>query len=292
VWALLEAATEAAFDEYKLKRSLHVAYVKTNLFNAMPASFQTLDSNRPWLCYWMVHSLALMGGRLGEAETDRVVDFLLRCQSRTGGFGGGPGQLSHLATTYAAVNALVTLGSERGLRGIDRDNLYTWMLSVKEPTGEFHMHVDGEIDMRGCYCAMSVAKICNILTDELASNTAKWIASCQTYEGGISSLPGLEAHGGYTFCGLAALHILGQVPLLNLPRLTVPCIFPFRSVHQQAKCLLSSTGLHDAKWQSRAASRAEPTSSWTAATLFGWAASSRSSLLGTTTVHRTCIILY
>ena len=32
------------------------------------------------------------------------------CQNKDGGFGGGPGQISHLATTYAAVNALAIMG--------------------------------------------------------------------------------------------------------------------------------------------------------------------------------------
>lgn len=32
----------------------------------------------------------------------------------------------------------------------------------------------------------------------------------QTYEGGIAADPGLEAHGAYTFCGLACLCILGE----------------------------------------------------------------------------------
>lgn len=35
-----------------------------------------------------------------------IVDFLKCCQNADGGFGGGPGQLSHLATTYAGVMAL------------------------------------------------------------------------------------------------------------------------------------------------------------------------------------------
>lgn len=31
----------------------------------------------------------------------------------------------------------------------------------------------------------------------------------QTYEGGLSSVPGSEAHGSYTFCALACLCIIG-----------------------------------------------------------------------------------
>jgi hypothetical protein len=41
----------------------------------------------------------------------------------------------------------------------------------------------------------------------------------QTYEGGLGGEPGNEAHGGYTFCGLAALALAGRAGALDLPRL-------------------------------------------------------------------------
>lgn len=41
----------------------------------------------------------------------------------------------------------------------------------------------------------------------------------QTYEGGLGGEPGNEAHGGYTFCGLAALVLAGAPGALDLPRL-------------------------------------------------------------------------
>ena len=41
----------------------------------------------------------------------------------------------------------------------------------------------------------------------------------QTYEGGLGGEPGNEAHGGYTFCGLAALMLVDQAHRLNLPAL-------------------------------------------------------------------------
>ena len=44
---------------------------------------------------------------------------------------------------------------------------------------------------------------------------------CQTYEGGFAGFPGQEAHGGYSFCGLAALVILNKPELCDLPRLLV-----------------------------------------------------------------------
>ena len=44
---------------------------------------------------------------------------------------------------------------------------------------------------------------------------------CQNWEGGIGGVPGMEAHGGYTFCGLAALVILKKERCLNLKSLLV-----------------------------------------------------------------------
>jgi hypothetical protein len=38
---------------------------------------------------------------------------------------------------------------------------------------------------------------------------------CQTYEGGIGGEPGNEAHGGYTFCAVAAMVLLGELHLLD-----------------------------------------------------------------------------
>jgi len=49
-----------------------------------------------------------------------VIDTLRPIQNKTGGFGGGHGQLSHLATTYASVLSLVMVGGEEAFELIDR----------------------------------------------------------------------------------------------------------------------------------------------------------------------------
>ena len=41
-----------------------------------------------------------------------MVETLRACQNPDGGFGGGPGQMSHLAPSYAAVSALAYVGEE------------------------------------------------------------------------------------------------------------------------------------------------------------------------------------
>jgi protein farnesyltransferase subunit beta len=41
------------------------------------------------------------------------------------------------------------------------------------------------------------------------------IASCQTHEGGFGAELHNEAHGGYTFCALASLRILGALSAID-----------------------------------------------------------------------------
>ncbi|KAK9704203.1 CAAX farnesyltransferase (FTase) subunit beta [Basidiobolus ranarum] len=201
-----------------LRREAHIKFTMKGL-ESLNQFFVVLDASKPWLCYWMLHSLDLLGHELTEELKERGISTLEKCQNVTGGFGGGPNQMSHLAPTYAAVNSLAIIGTPDAYDIINRETLYQWLLSLKQPDGSFIMHVGGEVDVRGCYCALSVASLLNILTPELMDGTAEFIARCQTYEGGISAYPNSEAHGGYAYCGLAAMEILGKPELLNLPRL-------------------------------------------------------------------------
>ncbi|ONI19544.1 hypothetical protein PRUPE_3G284100 [Prunus persica] len=202
----------------ELQRDNHIEYLTRGL-RQLPPSFCTLDASRPWLCYWILHSLALLGESVDDELEHNTIDFLSRCQDPSGGYGGGPGQLPHLATTYAAVNALITVGGDQALSSINRCELYKFLQQMKHPSGGFRMHDGGEIDVRACYTAISVASILNILDDDLVHNVGSFILSCQTYEGGISGEPGSEAHGGYTFCGVATMILINQINRLDLPRL-------------------------------------------------------------------------
>ncbi|GAA5989927.1 hypothetical protein JCM11641_002813 [Rhodosporidiobolus odoratus] len=202
-----------------LQKNQHVAFLTRLIRSPLPRMFTGLDASRPWLLYWTMHSLALFEGDLDAPSKARVVETLQRCQNVDGGFGGGPGQMSHLAPSYAATCALAYVG-EAGWAAIDRPGLYRFLLSLKQPDGSFIMHQGGEVDVRGCYCALTIAVLLNLLTPELASGTPSFIASCQTYEGGLASsahpflhdaphpAPLGEAHGGYTFCATASWSML------------------------------------------------------------------------------------
>lgn len=213
VLLLYKLNKEPILDRYK-----HIEFLKKSLIY-LTTPYECLDSSRPWLCYWILHSLQILNERLEDKIYSNIVKFLSKCQSRNGGFGGGPGQLPHLATTYAAVNALYIIGTKEAYEAINRAALVRFLISLHAEDGSFSMHYDGEADIRGAYCALSVAKLTNTFSPEIFKDTARWIQRCQTWEGGFGGCPGMEAHGGYALCGLASLVLLGETNLCNLKSL-------------------------------------------------------------------------
>jgi protein farnesyltransferase subunit beta len=201
-------------DNINLNRHAHIKFLRIGL-KGLSSQAVGLDASQAWICYWIFHALDLLGATLSKNDIERAINTISACQNPTGGFGGGPQQFSHVAPTYAAVNTLAIIGTEEAYNVIDREKLYEWFMSLKQPDGSFQMNEGGEIDVRGCYCVLATAKLLNILTPELTRGVAEFIASCQTYEGGIGGYPGNEAHGGYTFCALASLEILKKTDYID-----------------------------------------------------------------------------
>ena len=116
-------------DSLELLRRLHIRYVQGGL-GYLPSGYSSLDSGRPWICYWILHSLALLDGPLpASVSASDVIAFLNLCQADNGGYGGSPGQLPHLAPSYAAVAALVSVGQPTALSSIQRDSMNIFLHS-------------------------------------------------------------------------------------------------------------------------------------------------------------------
>lgn len=216
---LAETGTPSAPEEgIRLDRERHVTWLQRGL-RQLPTNFCGLDASRPWFVYWISHALEMLDEYDEDIWASSVASFLGKCQDPSGGFGGGPSQLPHLAPTYAAVAALMVAGREVAYQTADREKTYNFLMRMKTSQGGFMMHEEGETDMRGTYCAVAVASMLNILTDELIEGVPEYVSGCQSFEGGIAGEAGLEAHGGYSYCGLAALCIIGKADALDLDAL-------------------------------------------------------------------------
>ena len=214
-----------SLDLLRLDREAHVAFARRAL-KTLPSGYSSLGASRPWMLHWATHSLSLLDSPLSDdpREASRlaraIVKFLKACQCReTGGFGGGPGQEPHLATTYAAAATLVTLGGDEALEACDRGRLASFLLScvvVGRKGGDevgrgFRVCPGGEADVRGCYCALASSALLRLPAPAdpgslaEAAGLRRYLRDCQTVEGGLGGFPGgPEAHGGYAFCGAAA----------------------------------------------------------------------------------------
>jgi protein farnesyltransferase subunit beta len=143
-------------------------------------------------------------------------------QHPQGGYGGGYGQLPHLACSYAAILALAMAGGTETYDSIDRKSMWHFLGHMKQADGGFTMAAGGEEDIRGAFCAMVILSLLNLPLDLPTDAPARshgltsfedglgdWISRCQSWDGGISAAPGNEAHGAYAFCGLGCLAIMG-----------------------------------------------------------------------------------
>ncbi|AJV11636.1 BMC_2a_G0008220.mRNA.1.CDS.1 [Saccharomyces cerevisiae] len=226
-YKVLQSVLEIYDDEKNIEPALtkefHKMYLDVAFEISLPPQMTALDASQPWMLYWIANSLKVMDRDWLSDDTKRkIVDKLFTISPSGGPFGGGPGQLSHLASTYAAINALSLCDNIDGCWDrIDRKGIYQWLISLKEPNGGFKTCLEvGEVDTRGIYCALSISTLLNILTEELTEGVLNYLKNCQNYEGGFGSCPHVdEAHGGYTFCATASLAILRSMDQINVEKL-------------------------------------------------------------------------
>ncbi|KAM0439805.1 hypothetical protein ACHAPT_000902 [Fusarium lateritium] len=143
-----------------LDRRRHVNFLHKQL-GKLPGGYMSADPSRPWIFYWCLAGLSLLGEDVSSYRQS-LVDTVRPMQNRDGGFAGGFGQTSHLATTYANVLSLALVGGEDAYDVVDRLAMWRWLCSLKQPDGGFQMALGGEEDVRGAYCAAVIISLLNI----------------------------------------------------------------------------------------------------------------------------------
>ena len=193
----------------QLHRRKTIDYLSRGL-GSLGSGYTSLDCSRTWICYWIINSFNLLSAEMHLTNNlqENLIEFLKTCQHPKGGFGGGPLQYAHMAATFGAIMALISIGNEKAYNIINRDTFKQFIMRQKQNDGSFSVQDGGEIDIRAAYCGLACASILNIIDEEMCKNTLLWLKKCQTYQGGFAQEPDDEAHGGYAYCGIAAYIII------------------------------------------------------------------------------------
>ncbi|KAH6678798.1 prenyltransferase and squalene oxidase [Plectosphaerella plurivora] len=230
----------------RLRREAHIRFLHKQL-GTLPPQFVVADASRPWFLFWCLNGLSLLGEDVSSYRR-QLADTARSMQNPDGGFGGGPGQQSHLATTFAVILSIAVVGGEEAYEVIDRKAMWKWLNTLKQPDGSVTMAYGGEADVRAAYCTAVTIGLLNMPIELSPDSPAytpdgkstfytglgDYIRRCQTYEGGISGRPDAEAHGAYAFCALACLSIL-DYPHRSIPKyLDVPRLIAWLASRQNA----------------------------------------------------------
>jgi len=129
-----------------LEKKRHIAFLHKCL-KRLPAPYVAADASRPWMFYWALAGLSAMGENVSQYQ-ERLISTVRPIQNPSGGFGGGNGQMSHLAPTYATLLSLAIVGGDEALSVIDRKAMWKWLGALKQPDGGFLLSVGGEEDVR------------------------------------------------------------------------------------------------------------------------------------------------
>lgn len=128
------------------------------------------------------------------------------CRNETPIAGDG----GHLAMSYTGLACLAILGDN--LARVDRLKMARSLRHFQQIDGSFTSTVqEGETDMRFLYCACCVAHMLNDWSGINIDTATEFVVRSLNYDGGIGQMPGLESHGGSTFCGIASLHLMGTL---------------------------------------------------------------------------------
>ena len=147
---------------------------------------------------------------------ERCVDYLRQCHNsgEEGGFRGAPYIASHVASSYAAIIAIVNIGTKEAYDLVDLPKMKKYLLSVKnnfkskpddfgffsymsdqefskvdqnDPSqyvgtipGAMAIHFNGEMDIRGVYCSLVCADILGLLENnpEFTDGVGSFLLGC------------------------------------------------------------------------------------------------------------------
>ncbi|CAH9133394.1 unnamed protein product [Cuscuta epithymum] len=233
-------------------RDRHICYLRMML-EVLPAKYQGQEINRLTLAYFAISGLDILDG-LHLVDKEGVINWVLslhahpknEAELENGQFYGFHGSKSsqfdsnsngglipngsHLASTYCALAILKTVGYDLSL--IDSTSIVKSMRSLQQPDGSFMpIHTGAETaDLRFVYCAAAISSMLENWDGMDREKAKEYICNCQSYDGGFGLTPGLEAHGGATYCAIASLRLMGLIEDDLFLKTVSPCFIDVPSL--------------------------------------------------------------
>jgi len=130
----------------------------------------------------------------------------------------------HIAMTYCALCCLLILGDD--LSRVNKQAIIGGLRKLQMPNGSFCPSIlGGESDVRFVFCACAISTILGDWNGFDVKAAAEYVVASQSYDGAIGIGPEAEGHGGTTYCGVAALSLMGRLDMLrDLGGLTRWCV--------------------------------------------------------------------
>ena len=186
------------------------------------------ETSRMTLLFFVLSGLDILGPIeeiLNEERRQEIIHWIYSLQEDAGFLGSSflktpNSKLDdsvHVAMTYTALATLVILGDD--LSRVRKQSILDGLRRLQNPDGSFMASIEEQCcDMRFVFCAASVCKFLNSFDTIDTEKMTNYILQSQTYEGGFGQGPDLEAHGGSTYCAIAALALLGKLETLDSSR--------------------------------------------------------------------------
>ena len=221
-------ASENGNDAFKF--SLHSKYFARCL-SILPAYISSLDNSRVTIAFYSLAALDVLGSLPLSLpySSSELVTWIYRLQlvsdSDACGFRGSPCAITsrsqpnaydkiHITMTMASLLSLLLLGDD--LKQVERERVASSLTHLQLPSGAFlATTLSTENDLRFVYCACVIAFILNDWSGINRQSCEQFIHQCRTYEYAFGQIPGSEAHGGSTFCAIAALSLMNRLDQLD-----------------------------------------------------------------------------
>ncbi|KAH7729796.1 hypothetical protein AAVH_02270 [Aphelenchoides avenae] len=210
---------------------------------SLPSAYAGLENNRLTLLFFIIGSLDLLGrleSLISEDERRKIIEWIYslqltrssKCPAEACGFRGSTlvapvdeegntvasslvtlrsyYESAHVAQTYSALCCLLILRDD--LTRVDKPAVLSAVRACQMDDGSFcAFGHQTENDMRFVFCAVSISYILGDFSYIDVDKVCDFIRRSISYDGGIGQGPGLESHGGSTYCAIASLSLMGRL---------------------------------------------------------------------------------